>query len=105
MHSNVLVVRLNFNPTHTKTLSDANVQDLIMAQKKMLLALGPFVIGLLLVELGLFCYSFYDPTIRSYPEFFPLRGWATLLLLLGVAGLSVGTIYLLLVNGEEKESC
>ncbi|UCH32360.1 MAG: hypothetical protein JSV05_02995 [Candidatus Bathyarchaeota archaeon] len=74
-----------------------------MVQKKALVLLGPFVIGLLFIELGLFCYSFYDPTIRFSPDWFPLRGWAYLLLPFGVTALIIGTIYLIGTNEEEKE--
>jgi hypothetical protein len=86
-----------------KSLNDASVQELLMAQKKTLVVLGPFVIGLLFIELGLFCYSFYDPTIRFSPDWFPYRVWAYLLLPFGAIALIIGTIYLVGANGEEKE--
>jgi hypothetical protein len=65
--------------------------------------LALFVIGLLLIEFGLFCFSFYDPTIRFGPDYFPYRIWAYMLLPLGAIALTIGTIFLADENGEEKE--
>jgi len=90
-------------PNPTQTLSDVNVKGLIMAQENLRITLVLFVIGLLLIELGLFCYSFYDPTFLFLQDRFPFRGWAYFLLAFGVVALFFGTLALLSLNGEEKE--
>jgi hypothetical protein len=77
-----------------------------MAQEKILPVFVLFVIGLLLIEFGLFCFSFYDPTIRFGPDYFPYRIWAYMLLPSGAIALIIGTIFLADLadeDGEEKE--
>jgi hypothetical protein len=72
-----------------------------MAQKRTLAVLSPFVIGLLVIELGLFCYSYYDPAIMFSPDWFPYRAWAYLLLPLGAMALIIGAVYLVGTNEGE----
>ncbi len=73
-----------------------------MAQK-ILSVLAPFVIGLLLIELGLFCYSLYDPTLGAL-DAFPLRVWSYFLLLFGVMALVTGTLYYLTVGTQGEQN-
>lgn len=74
-----------------------------MAQKKILSTLAPFVIGLLFIEIGLFCYSFYDPTMGAL-HWFPYRDYAIFLLGAGVMALIIGTLYTLATEMEEDKT-
>jgi len=78
-----------------------------MAQKSMhtriRIAIASYTIGLLLIEVGLFCYSFYDPTIKWSPDWFPYRGFAYLLLPLGAMALFIGTAALIEANEKEEK--
>ena len=85
-------------------LIGVNIKDVVMAKKRNLFVLSLFVIGLLFIQLGLFCYSLYDPTIRFYPECFPLRFWSYYLLPFGIGALVIGTFSLLSTDEKEKNN-
>jgi hypothetical protein len=78
-------------------------KSFFMAQKPILIAYAFSIIGLLLIEGALFCYSFYDPTTTFPQDWFPYRGFTYILLPLGAIALIIGTTYLLHVNEEKKE--